>query len=191
MSKRRFKAECPPCTGLTASPLHLFLVNVTRNAAGPAGIESVTARIPVMTSPAARVSLEAVTTRVGQGVRVAGHHEVTFTFQHGQSCGAGLPAATRAEKVRWRAGGTHPPADTVCIQQRSRAGSALPGCKLGTEDTESLRREGEHDRTGGRERYEHEEEKLRIATLGCDARYVVPDVSMKRDAFVFKGSRST
>jgi hypothetical protein len=72
---------------------------------------------------------------------------VTFTFQHGQSCGA-----SRESELA----GAHPPADTVCIQQRSCAGSGLPGFELGTADTESLR--------GRRRRVEDS------YLLGCDAR---------------------
>lgn len=52
---------------------------------------------------------------------------VTFTFQHGQSCGA-------SRESELAGGTTHPPADTVCTQQRSCAGSGLPGFELGTAD---------------------------------------------------------
>jgi hypothetical protein len=85
---------------------------------------------------------------------------VTFTFQHGQSCGDSSESELAV---------AHPPADTVCIQQRSCTGSGLPGVELGTADTETLR-----GRTGTVED---------CYQLGCDARTVVTDVSVKRDAF--------
>jgi len=75
----------------------------------------------------------------------------------------------RGQQRKWAGGGAHPPADTVCVQQRSCSGSGLPGFELGTADTESLR--------GGRRRVED------FYLLGCDARKLVPDIRVKRDAF--------
>jgi hypothetical protein len=128
---------------------------------GSAGCRIVTTCAAIMTS--ACVLRVTASSNRADWTRCSGRWlHVTFTFQHGQSCGA-------SRESELAGGRAHPPADTVCIQQRSCSGSGLPGFELGTADTESLR--------GKRRRVED------FCLLGRDARKLVPDVSVKRDAF--------